>query len=166
MLIYLASSNISALMNKRKLAAINSDNPENHPRNNQARNTTSPRVQGDYISQVSEETEGRVTKKLSQEFSRTEDRILSALSRLDEFLLNPQARVHSGPIPRTSGKSNREDRGTNDCLSQKDPHSEMGASLRQFSHELGPEETSHKTHSSFWVFSFIVNYFWCRYNFC
>ena len=42
----------------------------------------------DYITQVSEEIEGRVTKKLSQELSRTESRIFGVLSKLDEFLLN------------------------------------------------------------------------------
>ena len=49
----------------------------------------------DYISQVSEEIEGRVTKKLSKEFNKTESRILGALSKLEEFLLNPQVRACS-----------------------------------------------------------------------
>ena len=44
----------------------------------------------EYISKVSEEIEGRVTKELSKEFSRTDSRILGALSKLEEFLLNPQ----------------------------------------------------------------------------
>ena len=34
----------------------------------------------EFITPVSEENEGRVTKKLSQKFSRTESRILSDLS--------------------------------------------------------------------------------------
>ena len=55
-----------------------------------------------YITQVSEEIEGRVTKNLSQQFSRTESRILGALSKLDEFLLNPQVRTHSGTVPGAS----------------------------------------------------------------
>ena len=42
----------------------------------------------EYVSQVSEEIDGRVTKKLSKEFIRTEAPILGALSKLDEFLLN------------------------------------------------------------------------------
>ena len=45
----------------------------------------------EYISQVSEETEGRVTKKLSTELSRTESRILGTLSKLDEFLCTHKA---------------------------------------------------------------------------
>ena len=39
----------------------------------------------EYIVQVSEEIEGSVTKKLSQDFSRMESRILGTLSKLDEF---------------------------------------------------------------------------------
>ena len=61
---------------------------------------------------MSEEIEGRVTKKLSQELSRTESRILGASLGLDKFILNPQAGVHSGPVPETSGKSSRENQGT------------------------------------------------------
>ena len=64
----------------------------------------------EYISQVSEEIEGRVTKKLSKEFSRTESRILGALSKPDDFLLNPQVRTCSVAVPGTSRKSNSETR--------------------------------------------------------
>ena len=53
-----------------------------------AQNSNVPRSQGDYINQVSEEIEGRLTEKLSQEFSRTENRILGTLARLDDFLMN------------------------------------------------------------------------------
>ena len=53
----------------------------------------------EYITQVSEEIKGRVTIKLSQEFSRTESRILSALSKLDEFLLSAQVRTFSVVVP-------------------------------------------------------------------
>ena len=80
---------MATLRNEKNVTAINRDSHEDHPRNNRARNINSPRVQEDYISQFSEEIESRVTKKLSQEFSETESRILGALSRLDEFLLNP-----------------------------------------------------------------------------
>ena len=78
-----------ATQNKRKLAALNWENCEEHPRSNLAQNSNVPRSQEDYITQVSEEIEGRVTKKLSQEFSRTENQILGALARLDDFLMNP-----------------------------------------------------------------------------
>ena len=61
-----------ATRNKMKLAALNKENCEEHPRSNLTQNSNVPRSQEDYITQVSEEIEGRVTKKLSQEFSRTE----------------------------------------------------------------------------------------------
>ena len=85
--------------NNRKLAALNNENCDEHPRSNLASNSNVPRSQEDYITQVSEETEGRVTKKLSQEFSRTENRILGALARLDDFLMNPLLQGHSGHVP-------------------------------------------------------------------
>ena len=80
---------MGALEKKEKLAAINTDTHEDHYRNNRARNTIFDRTHEDYITQVSDEIESRVLKKLSQEFSRTESLLLGALSRLNEFLLNP-----------------------------------------------------------------------------
>ena len=88
-----------ATRNKRKLAAFNEENCEEHPRSNLAQNSNVSRSQEDYISQVSEEIEGRFTKKLSQEFNRTENRFLGALSRLDDFLMNQLIQGHSGTVP-------------------------------------------------------------------
>ena len=68
---------MAMLKNKRKLAAVSRETPES-TRNSRAQNTLDPESTQDYISQVSEEIEGRVTKKLSKEFSRTEYRILGA----------------------------------------------------------------------------------------
>ena len=62
---------MATLRNKKKLAALNKENCEEHPGSNLAQNSNVPRSQEDYITQVSEEIEGRVTKELSQEFSRT-----------------------------------------------------------------------------------------------
>ena len=75
----------------------------------------------DYISQVSEETEGRVTKKLSKELSRTESRILGALSELDGFLLNPQVRTRSVAVPGISWNNNSENREPTGDRSLGDP---------------------------------------------
>ena len=61
-----------------------------------AENSVVPRSREEYITLVSEEIEGRVTKHLSQEFSRTESHILGSLSRLDDFLLNALIQGHSG----------------------------------------------------------------------
>ena len=75
----------------------------------------------EYISQVFEEIEGRVTKKLSIEFSRTESRILGALSKLDEFLLNPQVRTCSVAVPGTSRNNDSEIRKPTGDRSLGDP---------------------------------------------
>ena len=88
-----------AIQNKRKLATLNKENCDEHPRSNLAQNSNVPRSQEDYLSQVSEEIEGRVTKRLSKEFSRTENRILGALARLDDFFMNPLLQGHSGALP-------------------------------------------------------------------
>ena len=88
---------MATLRNKRKFAAMSRETQE-YPRNCQSQNTSVPGITEEYITQVSEEIEGRVTKKLSQEFSRTDSRILVALSKLDEFLLNPQIRTFSGAV--------------------------------------------------------------------
>ena len=94
---------MATLRNKRKLAAVSRETPEGS-RSSRGQNVLEPELTQDYISQVSEEIEGRVSNKLSKEFSKTESlilgalsksRILGALSKLDEFLLNPQVRTCS-----------------------------------------------------------------------
>ena len=115
-----------ASRNKRKLAALNKENCEEHPTSNLASNSNVTRSQEDLITQVSEEIEGRVTKKLSQDFSRTENRILGALARLDDFLMNPLLQGHSETTPDTSRKMFSIDQGTNEVDSQSNPHLEAG----------------------------------------
>ena len=111
-----------ATRNKRKLAALNKENCEEHPRNNLAKNSNFPRSQEDYITQVSEEIEGWVTKRLSREFSRTENRILGALARLDDFLMNPLLQGCSGTAPETSRNASSVNQRTNEDDSQSDLH--------------------------------------------
>ena len=117
---------MATLRNKWKLAAVTRETQEQHPRNGQSRNTSVPRINEEYITQVSEEIECRVTRKPSQEFSRTESHILGVLSKLDEFLLNPQITTHSGAVPGTFRNTNVENQGTNEDDSQSDPHPEAG----------------------------------------
>ena len=100
---------MTTLRNKRKLAAVSRETPEN-TRNSQSQNTLDPEMAQEYISHVSEEIEERVTKKLSKEFSRTESRILGALSKLDEFLPSPQVRTCSVAVPGTSRNNESENR--------------------------------------------------------
>ena len=54
---------MATLRNTEKLAVITTKTQEEHPRNGQSRNTSIPRINDENIIQVSEEIEGRVTKK-------------------------------------------------------------------------------------------------------
>ena len=101
---------MATLRNKQKLAAVTRETQEQNPRNGQPRNTSVPRINEENITQYSEQIESRVTKTLSQEFSRKESRILGALSKLDEFLLNQQITTHSGTVPGTFRNTNVENR--------------------------------------------------------
>ena len=121
------------------LAAVTRETQEEHPRNDQSRKTSVPRTNEEYIRQISEEIEGRVTKKLSQEFSSTESRLLGALSKLDEVLLNPKIRTHSGTVPGTFQNTNVENQGTNEDDSLSDPHPEAGIFHSQNAQNSGPD---------------------------
>ena len=138
---------MATLRNKRKLAAVTRELQEENPRNGQSRNTSAPRINEEYITQVSKEIEGRVNKKMSQEFSRTESRILGALSKLDEFLLNPQIWTHSGTVPGTFRNTTVENQDTNDDDSQSDRHPKAGLFRSQTTQNSGPE-VGHDTSSN------------------
>ena len=125
--------------NKRKLAALNKENCKKHPRSNLARNSSAPRPQEYYITQVSEEIEGRITKRLSKEFSRTENRILGALAQLDDFLMNPLLPGHSGTTPELTRNVLNTSQGTNEDDSQNDPHPEAGLFHGRMTQNSGPE---------------------------
>ena len=55
---------MATLRNKRKLAAVSRETPES-TRSGRTQSILDPELTQDYISQVSEEIEGRVTEKLS-----------------------------------------------------------------------------------------------------
>ena len=116
---------MATLRNKRKLAAISRETPEGS-RSSRGQPLLDPELTQNYISQVSEEIEGRVTKKLSKEFSKTESRILGASAKLDEFLLNPQVRTCSVAAHATSGNANSGNRETHGDRSSNDPYPEVG----------------------------------------
>ena len=92
---------MATLRNKRKLAVIVKKSQKEHFRNSQSRDTTVLRNHEDFITQVLEKLDGRMRKKLSQEFSRRETRFLGALSKfkLDAFVLNLQVQVKCGTVP-------------------------------------------------------------------
>ena len=131
---------MATLRNKRKLAAVTREIQEENPRNGQSRNTSVPKINEEYITQLSEEIEGRVSKKLSQELSRTSSRILGALSKLDEFLSNQQIQTHSKTVPGTFRNTNMENQGTNEDDTQSDPHPEAGIFCGQTTQKLGPKD--------------------------
>ena len=125
--------------NKKKLTALNKEKCGEHPRSNLAQNSNAPRSQEDYVTQVSEEIERRVTKRWSKEFSRTENPILGALARLDDFLMNPLLQGHSGTTPEPSRNALITNQGTNEDNSQNDPHPEAGLFHGQMIQNSGPE---------------------------
>ena len=101
-------------------------------------NSNVPRSQQDYITQVPEEIEGRFTKKLSDEFSRRESRVLGALARLDDFLMNALLQGHSGTTSETSRNMLSINQGTSEDDSQSNPHPEVGllTSGREDRHDM------------------------------
>ena len=148
---------MATLRNKRKLAAVSRETPES-TRSGRAPNILDPELTQDYISQVSEEIEGRVTKKLSKEFSKTESRILGTLSKLDEFLLNPQVRTCSVVAQGTSRSNNLENQGTNEDRPSDDPGPEV-----EFSSPIpGAETNPHKYHFKPLVLSIWVGTTWMK----
>ena len=156
--------------NKRKLAALNKENCEEHPRSNLAQNLSDPRSQEDYITQVSEEIEGRVTKRLSEEFSRTENRILGALARLDDFLMNPLLPGGSGTTPGPTRNASGINQGTNEDASQNDPHPEASLFHGQWEQNSGTERgydtfySEYCNHRRFLLFSKRDEYFYENAN--
>ena len=133
------------MRNKRKLAVVSREAPENTT-DTQSRNTLDPEFAQEYISQVSEQIEGRLIKKLSEEISRTESRILSALSKLDESHLDPQFRICSVAVPGTSRNSDSEKREPTADRSLGDPCPEGVFSTYHSSNlnDSEQEETHHK----------------------
>ena len=130
---------MATLRNKRKLAAVSKETPEGSG-GSRGQNVLDPELTQEYISQVSEEIEGRVTKKLSKEFSKTESCILG-----DEFLLNPQVRTCSVAVQGTSGNANSENRETHGDRSSNDPYPEVGCFPRH-SGQLNSPETEAISH--------------------
>ena len=81
--------------------------------------------------------------------------MLGALSKLDEFLSNPQTRTLSGTVPGTSRNNDLQNREPTGDRSQIDPHPKVEFSTRRTSNstDSDPDETSHSvdTHISDFV---------------
>ena len=126
--------------NKKKLAALNKENCEERPMSNLTQNSNVPRSQEYYITQNSEEFGGRVTKGLSQEFSRTENSILGALARLNDFPMTPLIQGHYGTAPEASRNIFSINQGANEDDSHRNPHPEAGIFNNQMTKNSGPED--------------------------
>ena len=77
---------------------------------------------------------------LSQKFSRTENHILGALARLDDFPMNPLIQGYSGTAPETSRNTFTASQGTTEDDFQSDPHPEAGIFNNQTTQNAGPED--------------------------
>ena len=77
-------------------------------------------------------------KRLSKEFSRTENRILGALARLDDFLMNPLLPGRSGTTTEPTRNALNTSEGTNEDDSQNDPRPEAGLFHGQMTQNYGP----------------------------
>ena len=128
---------MATLRNRRKLAAVSGETPDSG-RGSRGRKILDPELTQDYICQVSEEIDGGgVTKKLSKEFNKTESRILGGLSKLDEFLLNPEVRTCS-VFQGAFRNANSESREFHGDRSSTDPYPEGG----YFPHHSGQLNSS------------------------
>ena len=116
---------------KKKLAAVNRDIQEEHPRSILSRATNVLKIKEEYVIQDSKEIEGRVTKMIYQEFNRAENQILVALSILEEFLLNSHVLVQSGTFTVTSSDTNTENKERNEDCSQNGPHPEADITVNR-----------------------------------
>ena len=129
--------------NKRKLATLkrlNKENCEEYPRSSLAQNSNAPRSQEDYITEISEETVGRVTNVLLKDFSRTDNLIMDALARLNDSFMNPLLQGHPGTTPELSRNALSTSQGTNEDDSQNDPHPEAGLFHGQMTQNSRPED--------------------------
>ena len=83
-----------------------------------------------------------MTKKLSQQVSGTESRILGALSRLDDFLQSPLIQGHCGTTPERSRITLGSNQGTNEEESRCKLHTEATISQSQNKRNTDPDDVS------------------------
>ena len=76
---------------------------------------------------------------LSQEFNEAENRMLEALSRLEDFPMNSLFPGYFGTALKTSRSAFGTNQGTNEDNSQSDPHPEASIFRRQTTQNSGPQ---------------------------
>ena len=107
------------------MVTVNRENQEEHLRNGISRSRNVSGISEENTTLVFEVTEGKEAKKISQEFSKTENRILGVLSNLDEFILNSQVLLQSRNVPGTSKGIQRKYQEPDEDSSQNDLHPDM-----------------------------------------
>ena len=127
--------------NKRKLAELQDNFDEDLSQgSSRERSNTDPNE--NYITQVSQEIEGRISKKLSQEFSKRESRILGALAKLDHFLTSSvNSACISTPNPKLTSVTGNQDLSPSD-YQEREGHSLNGQQDRNRIPD--PDEVVHK----------------------
>ena len=141
---------MAILRNRRKLAALNKRNLQEHLRSNLAQNTSIPRSKEFYNTQLFEENEDRLPKKLSKEIReirRTESRTLCAFSQLGGLILNTVVQGHSRSAHKTSQNAHATNQGTNEDDSQSYPHPETRVSQSQNTQKLDPDDGYDSDHT-------------------
>ena len=86
---------------------------------------------------------------MSQEFSRTDNRTLGALARLDAFFMSPLIQGHSGTNPEMSRNAFKTNQGTNEDDAQSGSHPEAGIFGNQTMQNSGPEDDHYKNSNEF-----------------
>ena len=141
---FLSSKVMATLRDKRKLAAVSRETQKSE-RGSLSQNTFVPSVTGEYNTQISEKIDCMVTIKLSQDVSRTESRLLAALSKLHQSLLNHQVRTSSGTFPATSRNNDVENQEPTRDRSHNHSYPKVELSTRRTSNSADSDhkETSH-----------------------
>ena len=143
--------------NKQKLAAVSKETQE-YPRNSQSQNTSAAGITEEYIAHVSEEIEGRVTKKCPKNSAGQSPESWVLCSNWTNFSWthgygqSPEPfREHSGIVPGTFWNADVENQEPSGDRSQNDPHPEVEFSACRASSltDSDPDETSHSTHHYF-----------------
>ena len=125
----------------RNLRPISKKHCEEHARSKLAQRKKFFISQEDNIIQASDETGGRVTKKLSQEFSRTASCLLDDLSCPDGFPWSSLNQSHFRTVPKTSRNAYGTNQGTVEDVSQSDLHLQTSICQSQKRRNSGLEDT-------------------------
>ena len=136
---------MTTLRNRKKLAAVARGAQEEHPVNGLSCNRSVPKIHEDYITQVTEEVEGRVNNKKCQEINRTESSIWCALNEVDQFFWNSHVQAQSGIVPGTSRSTGIENQELNEHRSQNSPSPEAEFSVHRSPSQLFQTQTRTST---------------------